>query len=68
MSAAAIQNSVLPLLQPASHVGVIVLELEAEKTEQLAVESLRAREIADTENEMVDTDDARHETSEPSEG
>jgi hypothetical protein len=63
-SAAAIQNSVLPLLQP-GHVLVVVLTLEAEKAEQLVVEFLRAGEIADAQYEMIDADDARHGGSDP---
>ena len=45
---------------PAGHVLIIVFELEAEKAEQLAVIFLRARELADAENQMIDTDDFRH--------
>ena len=45
---------------PARHVGILVLELEAEKAEQLAVERLRAREVADAEHEVIDADDAGH--------
>ena len=45
---------------PAGHVGVVVFELEAEKVEQLAVKFLRAREIADAQNQMVDADDCGH--------
>src|SRR5262249_33783499 len=45
---------------PARHVGIVVLELEAEEAEQLAIEFLRAREIADAEPEVIDADDARH--------
>src|SRR5262249_44436707 len=48
---------------PAGHVGVVVFELEAEKTEQLAVEVLRAREVADAEHQVIDTDDAGHDVS-----
>src|SRR5712691_8312163 len=35
---------------PAGHVRVLVFELEAEKPEQLAVERLRALEVADAED------------------
>src|SRR5262249_3352696 len=45
---------------PAGHVGVVVFELEAEKAEQLAVEVLRAREVADAEHQVIDADDAGH--------
>src|SRR5262249_48788971 len=45
---------------PAGHVGVVVFELEAEKAEQLAVELLRAREVANAEHQVIDADDARH--------
>src|SRR5262249_50373612 len=48
---------------PAGHVGVVVFELEAEKAEQLAVELLRAREVADAEHQVIDTDDAGHDVS-----
>src|SRR5262249_16854448 len=48
---------------PAGHVGVVVFELEAEKAEQLAVEFLRAREVADAEHQVIDADDARHDVS-----
>src|SRR6266511_3363848 len=45
---------------PAGHVGVVVLELEAEEAEQLAVEVLRALEVADAEDQVIDADDAGH--------
>src|SRR5262249_55677579 len=45
---------------PAGHVTVVVFELEAEKAEQLAVEVLRAREVADAEHQVIDADDAGH--------
>src|SRR5580698_5049835 len=45
---------------PAGHLGVVMLQLEAEKFQQLAVELLRAGELADTQNEMIDADDTRH--------
>src|SRR5262245_25147787 len=45
---------------PAGHVGILVLELEAEKAKQLAVEFLRAGEVADAEHQVIDADDARH--------
>src|SRR5262249_40854462 len=45
---------------PAGHVGVLVFELEAEKAEQLAVELLRAREVANAEHQVIDADDAGH--------
>src|SRR5215467_8216925 len=45
---------------PAGHVGILVLELEAEKAEQLAVELLRAGEVADAEHQVIDADDAGH--------
>ena len=45
---------------PARHVRILVLELEAEKAEHLAVEVLRAREVADAEHEVIDADDAGH--------
>src|SRR5262249_52167860 len=48
---------------PAGHVGVVVFELEAEKAEQLAVELLRAREVADAEHQVIDADDAGHGVS-----
>src|SRR5262249_4101180 len=48
---------------PAGHVGGVVFELEAEKAEQLAVELLRAREVADAEHQVIDTDDAGHDVS-----
>src|SRR5215831_8196889 len=48
---------------PAGHVGILVLELEAEKAEQLTVEFLRAREIADAEHQVIDADDAGHDVS-----
>src|SRR5262249_59958589 len=44
----------------AGHVGVVVFELETEKAEQLAVELLRAREVADAEHQVIDADDAGH--------
>src|SRR5439155_8116476 len=47
---------------PAGHVRVLVFELEAEKAEQLAVELLRTREIADAEHQVIDADDAGHDT------
>src|ERR1700722_504004 len=50
---------------PAGHVLVVVLTLEAEKAEQLVIEFLRAREIADAQHEMIDADDARHGGSDP---
>src|SRR5262249_13858449 len=46
---------------PAGHVGILVLELEAEKAEQLAVELLRAREVADAEHQVIDADNAGHD-------
>src|SRR5262249_10879060 len=45
---------------PAGHVAVVVFELEAEKAEQLAVELLRAREVAHAEHQVIDADDAGH--------
>src|SRR4051812_43803862 len=45
---------------PARHVRIFVLELEAEEAEHLAVEVLRAREVADAEHEVIDADDAGH--------
>src|SRR5262245_62039886 len=45
---------------PARHVGIFVLELEAEETKQLVVEFLRAGEIADAEHQVIDADDAGH--------
>src|SRR5262245_48460253 len=45
---------------PAGHVGVVVFELEAEKAEQLAVELLRAGEVANAEHQVIDADDAGH--------
>src|SRR5262245_25668337 len=44
---------------PARHVGILVLELEAEKTKQLAVEFLRAGEVADAEHQLTIADAAR---------
>ena len=38
---------------------------KAEKTEQLAVEYLRAREVADAEHEVIDADYARHGARRP---
>jgi hypothetical protein len=40
-----------------------VFEFEAEECQQLLVKRFRAREITDAENQMIDTDDARHELS-----
>jgi len=40
-----------------------VLELEAEKSQELVVERFLPREIADAENQMVNTDNARHDVS-----
>src|SRR5262249_58522729 len=48
---------------PAGHVGVVVFELEAEKAEQLAVELLRARKVADAEHQVIDADNAGHGVS-----
>src|SRR5262245_45149856 len=48
---------------PAGHVGVVVFELEAEEAEDLAVELLRAREVADAQHQVIDTDDAGHDVS-----
>src|SRR4051794_19016938 len=45
---------------PTRHVRIFVLELEAEKAEHLAVEVLRACEVADAEHEVIDADDAGH--------
>src|SRR5262249_43545467 len=45
---------------PAGHLRIFVFQLEAEKAEQLAVERLRAHQIADAENEMIDADDTGH--------
>src|ERR1700733_10289640 len=50
---------------PAGHVAVFVLQFEAEKFQELVVKRLRAREIADAENEMIDADDARHGSVQP---
>src|ERR1700733_7255974 len=47
---------------PAGHVVVLMLELESEKAQHLVVKLLRAGEIADAENEMIDANNARHET------
>src|SRR5262249_50680236 len=47
-------------LAPANHPPIAVLALEAEKRQQLAVERLRAREVADAQNQMIDADDAGH--------
>jgi hypothetical protein len=47
---------------PACHVGVVVFEFESEKAQQLPVKLLRAREIADAQNQMVDADDGGHKT------
>src|SRR5438067_7739769 len=46
---------------PAGHVRIFVFQLEAEEAEQLVVERLRAREIADAEHQMIDADDAGHD-------
>ena len=54
-------------IAPAGNIRVIVFESEAEKAEQLAVEFFRAREIADAEDEMIDADDAWHDSSDRSE-
>src|SRR5262245_48954227 len=48
---------------PAGHAAVLVFELEAEKAEELAVELLRAREVADAEHQVIDADDAGHVTA-----
>src|SRR5262249_54930708 len=48
---------------PSGHVAIFVLELEAEKREELVVERLRAREVADAQNEMVNAGDLGHEVS-----
>jgi hypothetical protein len=48
---------------PAGHVRIFILQLEAEKAEQLCVKLLRAGKIADTEDEVIDTDNAGHGTS-----
>jgi len=48
---------------PSGHIVVFVLEREAEKGQQLVIESLRPPEIADAENEMINTDNARHEVT-----
>jgi hypothetical protein len=48
---------------PSRHIVVFVLELEPEKGQELVVKSFRAREIADAEDQVVNTDDARHEIS-----
>src|SRR5262245_3078383 len=45
---------------PARHVGILVFQLEAEEAEQLAVERLRALEVADAEHQVIDADDAGH--------
>ena len=50
-----------PAVPPAGHVRIFVFQLEAEKAEQLVVERLRAREIADAEHQMIDADDAGHD-------
>jgi len=44
---------------PSSHVRVLVFELEAQETQQLLVKLLRAGEIADAKNQMIDADNAR---------
>src|SRR6516164_255306 len=43
---------------PSSHVLVLVFELEAEEAQQLLVKFLRAGEIADAKNQMIDADNA----------
>jgi hypothetical protein len=40
-----------------------MLEPKTEKGQQLVIESLRPREIADAEDEMVNSDDTRHDVS-----
>jgi len=47
---------------PAGNIGVVVFELESQKAQQLAVKLLRAREIADAQNQMIDADDGSHKT------
>jgi hypothetical protein len=42
---------------PAGHILVFMFERKAEEAQKLSVERLRAREIAHTENQMIDTDD-----------
>src|SRR5580704_13320718 len=49
-------------IAPARHVGVVVLQLESEKAQQLPVKLLRAREVADAQNQMIDADDGGHKT------
>jgi hypothetical protein len=48
---------------PAGHILIFMFEFEAKKGQQLLVKRLRACEITDAKNEMIDTDDARHELS-----
>src|ERR1700722_2269638 len=47
-------------IAPAGHVGVGVLQFEAEKFEELVVKLFRAGKLADAQNEMIDADHARH--------
>jgi hypothetical protein len=48
---------------PTGHIVKFVFEFEPKKGQQLLVKRLRACEITDAENQMIDTDDARHELS-----
>src|SRR5207253_685534 len=46
---------------PAREAAAIMLELEAEEAENFVVKILRARQIADAQDQMIDTDDVGHE-------
>src|SRR5512135_2357201 len=45
---------------PAGGVGQIVFELEAQEAQNVAVELLRPREVADADRDVIDADDADH--------